>query len=241
MDITQHKFANIVRVLAQTTEDKSVYTVFWRSGLQKQGKLVVNIPIEIGDKAAIAELCAMQFLIDEIEVIGRTPPLKGLLLEFSAAAIKKLHGQKSEKRHLYPYAYYLTTRFSSATVQISKDDAWISPRTIHEAQFITITEPPGQLVSMATIGKVAVTKHIIDQYRQRMNNIEPDVAWKLLTKTLETVRPILLVNDDKRKLRDQIHHRNEGARYYDKDSKWCFVVADNAQGKKTIVTAYISM
>lgn len=241
MDIRQHKFANIVRVIAQPTEDKSVFSVAWRSGLQKQGKVTVSIPIDIGDKAAIAELCAMQFLIDELEVIGRTPPLKGLLLEFSAAAIKKLHNQKSEKNHLYPYAYFLTTRFSTATVQISKDDAWINTRSSQEPQTLTITEPPGQLVAMATVGKVAVTKHIIDQYRQRMNNIEPDAAWKLLTKTLEMVRPILLSNDSKRQLHDQTHHRSEGERYYDKESKWCFVVANNPQGKKAIVTAYISM
>lgn len=239
MDLTQFKFANVLRVLAVPTEDKSVFNVFWRVGQQKQGRVKVTITVDIADKVAIAELCAMQYVIDELEVIGRTPPLLGLLLEFSVSSIKKVHAQKTDKKHLYPYAYFLTTRFSSAKVQVEKDDSWILPRAENNVSELLISEPPGQLVNLATVGKVAITRHVVDQYIQRMNNIEPHLAWKQLTRTLENAKLVTLENDSKRKEHDMAHHRSEGVRYYDSETKWCFVVTDNAQGKKAIVTAYV--
>lgn len=239
MDIKDHKFANILTVLAQPTEHKDTFIVVWRSGLQRQGKVTVNIPLDIADKLAIAELSAMQFIIDDLEVLGSQPALKGVQMIFSSGAIKKIHDQKSDKRHLYPFAYFLTTRFASVDVKVDKDDSWIMPRADNTLSELTITEPMGQLINIAQLGKVAVTRHVIEQYTQRMNNIEPHLAWKQLSKTLDTAKLESIEADDKRRVHDQLHHAQEGIRLYDQNTKWCFVIADNKFGKKAIVTAYI--
>lgn len=239
MDLKQFKFANVLRVLAVPTDSPNTFNVFWRVGQQKQGRVSVTINVDIADKNAVAELCAMQHLIDDLEIIGEKPPLLGLLLEFSASSIKKVHAQKSEKKHLYPYAYFLTTRFASATVQVSKDASWILPRSENNVSELTITEPIGQLVMLSNFGKVAITRHVVDQYIQRMNNIEPHLAWKQLVRTLANAKIIALPNDELRREHDQMHHQTSGTRFYDRESRWCFVVADNPNGKKAIVTAYI--
>lgn len=239
MDIKEHKFANILTVIAQPTEQKDAFIVIWRSGLQRQGKVKVNIPLDVSDKLAIAELSAMQYIIDELEVIGSQPPLKGVQMVFSSGAIKKIHDQKSDKRHLYPFAYFLTTRFASVDVKVDKDDSWIMPRADNLQSELTITEPLGQLINIPHLGKVAVTRHVIDQYTQRMNNIEPHLAWKQLNKTLDNAKMETIATDEKRKIHDQLHHAQEGVRLYDQLTKWCFVIADNKYGKKAIVTAYI--
>ena len=241
MDLQIHKFANIATVIAKETEDQNRFVVYWKSGVNRQGKVLVHIPIQIEDKRCVAELTAMQHIIEELDVIGSEPPLKGLKLTFSVPAIKKVHLNKSEKRHLYPYAYFLTARFMAAAVDHSQDDSWIKPRADQYVSELQIEEPPGEWVHVNKIGKVSITRHVIEKFAMRMNNIEPVEAWRALTKILSQARLEQVEVAEDRKVIDRERHFSEGIRLIDTLTKWCFVIATNKAGKQTIATAYLRL
>lgn len=239
MDLNKKKFANTLTVLAQATEDENVFVVTWSSGIHRQGKITVDIPIEVNDKLVISELAVMQYIIDELDALGNEPALKGVQMIFSSPAIKKIHSNKSDKYHLYPYSYFLTTRFLMCDVKITDDASWILPRADNNLLELKITEPFGQMIHIPGYGKVAITKHIIDQYSRRMNNIEADQAWKILTKTLAHGNLRELNSNEQRKGHDQANHEQEGLRLFDSITRWCFVIAPNSYGRNAIVTSYI--
>jgi hypothetical protein len=238
MDLTIHKFANLVTVLAKETEDLNKFVVYWKSGVNRQGKVMVDIQVNVGDKKAVAELTAMQHIIDELEVLGWAPPLKGLKLVFSVPAIKKIHLQTSKKRHLYDYSYFLTTRFTEATVDHEQDDSWLKPRAEQYVTEIAVDGPPGEWIYVNQIGKVTVTRHAIEQFGKRMNNLEPLEAWRALSKLLRDARPVKVDVSDDRKDADKVVHASEGTRWMDTLTKWRFVIATNKHGQPTITTTY---
>lgn len=169
MDTTVHKYANVVTVFARPTDDINRFVVVWRSGLNHQGKVNVHVEAHVADKRAVAELTAMQYIIEVLEAIGSIPPLKGLQLVFSVSAIKKIHAQKSDKKHLYPYAYFLTTRFSAANVAVNEDDSWVKPRADQNVCELSVTGPVGEWVNIYRFGKVCIPDRAVlqahEQYR----------------------------------------------------------------------------
>lgn len=235
MDITKHKYANVVTVLAQPTEDDSRFVVVWRSGVNNQGKVKVHIEAHVADKKAVAELTAMQHIIEVLEVIGAIPPLKGLQLVFSVPAIRKVHANKSDKKHLYPYAYFLTTRFCAAAIDISEDDSWIKPRADNNVCELSVTGPIGEWVNIYRFGKVCITRHVIEQFCKRMNNIEPVEGWKQLNTIVNETELEQLGADVKSAEEVDI---GAVAKLYHRKSKWCFVIARNPYGQPAIATAY---
>lgn len=239
MDLQLHKFANVVTVFttAAGPHDPLEFLVVWRSGLNHQGKVSVRVTADVNDKKAVAEMAAMQHVIEVQEVIGKEPPVKGLQLVFSVPVIRKLAANKSEKKHLYPYAYFLTTRFSAAEIAIEQTADWVKPRADQNLASIEVSEPPGEFIGTQRFGKVCVTKHLMDQFCKRMNNIEPVDAFKLLTRLLnetevEQQTGVDGKDDSGRKLLAKLYHRQ---------SKWCFVIVENWWGRPAIATAYVRM
>lgn len=235
MDITHQKYANVVTVFARPTADLNRFVVVWRSGLNHQGKVNVHVEARVDDKRAVAELTAMQHIIEVLEVIGSIPPLKGLQLVFSVPAIRKIHAKKSDRKHLYPYAYFLTTRFSAADVAINEDDSWVKPRADHNICDLSVTGPVGEWVNIYRFGKVCITRHVIEQFCKRMNNIEPVEGWKHLN-TIVNETELEHIGADV-KTADEVDI-GAVAKLYHRKSKWCFVIAKNALGQPAIATAY---
>ncbi|MFD2274614.1 hypothetical protein ACFS07_35535 [Undibacterium arcticum] len=90
MNLEQHKFANILAVIAMETPVANRFDVYWKSGVKHQGKKFRSpFLADIADKRIVAELVGMQHLIDDLEALGNTPAIQGIKLVFSASAVKK--------------------------------------------------------------------------------------------------------------------------------------------------------
>ena len=73
----------------------------------------------------MAELTAMQWLLEERQAAGKTPNVARTVLVFSGGAPAKLATGKSSKVHLYPYAYFLKSRFAGAAILAEQDTSRI--------------------------------------------------------------------------------------------------------------------
>jgi hypothetical protein len=235
MDPATHKYANLLTVFAQPVpETDNQFTVLWRSGLNKQGKVNVTIAADVADKKAIAELTAMQHIIEVQEVIGSDPPIKGLKLVFSVPAIRKVYLNKSDKKHLYPYAYFLTTRFSAADVGIEQECDWIKPRADQNVSDLEVSEPLGEWVNIYGFGKVCITKHAIDQFSERCNHISPAEAFRSLSNLVNETQLERIPENPSKEERES----KAIAKLFHRRTKWCFVIVNNSYGKPAIATAY---
>jgi len=223
-----------LRVIALKGERENEFFVYWRCGLQRQGKVITIVKANLAEKAAVAELAVAQYLVEEKKVLGTNPPLKDLLFEFSSPVIRKLYEQKSDVYHLYPYAYFLTTKFASAVVRTCIEQTWILPRAENDQSELTVSGPQSQFIVTKLLGKIAVTKHVIDQFIVRMNNIEPHEAWKALTQILNSsqLAPIPQTSSCHK-------YDHEAQRYLDKNTLWCFIIGKNANDESAILSAYI--
>ncbi|MFD2274615.1 hypothetical protein ACFS07_35540 [Undibacterium arcticum] len=125
------------------------------------------------------------------------------------------------------------------TVAVDQDDSWIKPRSEDRVTSIQVDEPPGQSIVVNHVGKILVTRHVLDKFSQRMNNLDPAQTWRHLAKTLASARLDTVQVSETRQDLDLAQHANQGIRLVDQLSRWCFVIAPNRQGRQTIVTAYL--
>lgn len=224
----------------------NTWDVYWRNGVQNQGLIHVSVSASVDDPEIVAELSALQWILEHRSVFGVTQAGKGLCLTVSSGAIKKLAkaaekigGLKDSalgKRHLFPYARFLGTRFVGAEITVSKDDSWIRPRAQNHIEELTIAEPLPEILDMKGIGPVELSAHALEQFAKRQAGAEREDTWRFLRRAATS--GLRLANLDKDRLQGQVkRHGEAGETWVHDETKWAFVIVPGPR-LPVVVTAF---
>lgn len=210
--------------------------------LAQRGVIRVLVDQDEEDAGIIAELHAIQYLLEIVEVAGENRAGdKNLTLIVSYGAIRKLARMGSDKRKLSDHALFLTTRFNGSNITVDKNDKWIKPEseasiTLDSAEMFEETFP------IKGVGKVRVTAHVVEQFAERFGMPFTGEAWRKLMKIASDERIHEVDSTSARKrLKYELKGRNEG-RYFHHPTQDAIlvVVNDKLGGEPVLVTTYKS-
>lgn len=219
----------------------SAHRVFWRVG----GRIgivdiVMATKLELSDPATAAELMAIQHILSDKEAMGANRTGKGIILDVSRGAVRKLKLGTSNKADLTPYAAFLNTRYHEAKIEVSKKTSWV-PVSLEVAEHdqLQVDGPLPESVDTPRMGKVVVTKHAIEQYENRFSEGELSRTWASLTKRLQNpeLAPIVL---PPRVLKHKLMSYGDKAAtiWRHPDGTLHFAVVDDPSGTKVLVTVF---
>lgn len=155
--------------------------VYWRVGINRKGVINVCLDASSTDVELIAELAAIRHLIMDCCVLGRTPTSGlGIRLCVSKGAIKKLTKGTSDKGYASRFAAFLTSRLLGVEIQVShsmkymidEDDEGYAESFSHLDVSTTEYMTPHEVIETPAMGQVAITKHALERYSQRLGGID---------------------------------------------------------------------
>lgn len=151
--------------------------VYWRVGINRKGVVEVRLDVDSIDVELIAELGVIRYLIMECRVFNRTPSSgTGIRLCVSKGAIKKLTKGTSDKGYASRFAAFLTSRLLGVEIQVShsmkhmidEDDEGYAESFSHLDVSTTEYMTPHEVIETPAMGLVAITKHALERYSQRL-------------------------------------------------------------------------
>jgi len=193
------------------------------------------------DAKIIAELYALQYLLEVKEVVGNNSAgHENTKLVVSLGAIRKLSRKDSDKENIAPYAKFLTTRFKGCPIEVGKDEKWLSSEYVPLDE-LDASKPIDEKIIVNGVGEVLLTSHVVERYAERNSIVKLGDAWRKLTKIAasDKVREIEKNNPDT-KLKYAIKGREEGRYFLHPIRDVVFVVAKNNNGELALVTVYSS-
>ena len=236
---------NFLKLRTKPSEDPCVFNVYWTNSVQgPRGIAQVRVPAGIEDKEIVAELYALQYLLEVDEVVGADlagNPNTSLIVSFGA--VKKLSRKSSAKPHLVDFAKFLSTRFKGCPIEIEKKENWFEGREVAVTHVLYADKPLEETVIVHSFGEVYLTSHVVERLAERLStNKESPVtlgsAWRML-RNLARQECVIEVdkNSPRTRAKYAIKGRDEGRYFLNTSKNWMFVVADGKLGKM-LVTAY---
>lgn len=236
---------NYLKTYTVATEQPDAFHVYWTNSDRRPGGLLkVQIRPDMEDRLIAAELSAIQFLLEDKMVVGNMVVCgQGIKLAVSQGAIRKLHGKRSNKSHLAPYASFLITRFSGCRIEVCKDEAWFAELSIASAELLQIDGPRRESMTIAGLGKVDVSNHVLKRFAEReLTNVDPsrqmNEAWKKLQRIVSD-RAVLEVSrrNQTAPMRFAKPGFTEGRYFMNREHDIVLVVTDRP-GDRKLVTLY---
>ena len=178
---------NILRLITKPTEDPCLFDIYWTNTVQSpRGIVKVRVPANMEDKGIVAELYALQYLLEVAEVIGADlagNPNSKLIVSYGA--VKKLAGMRADKLHLVEFARFLTTRFKGCPVEVDKNEKWFQGFDLAVTHELYANKPIEETVLVHLIGDVHLTYHIVERLAERLSEnkevaVPLGVAWRML-------------------------------------------------------------
>lgn len=218
------------------------HRVFWRVG----GRIgVVDIvmatKLDISDPTTAAELRAIQYILSDKEAMGANRTGKGIILDVSRGAVRKLKLGTSNKADLTPYATFLNTRYHEVSIEVSKKASWVPASLVEitEHDQIQVDGPRPESVDTPRMGRVVVTKHAIEQYENRFSEGELSRTWVSLTKRLQNPELAQIILPPRVLKHKLISYRDNAATIWrHPDGTLHFAVVDGPNGTKVLVTVF---
>ena len=237
---------NILKTYVSTTPRSDTFLVYWtNTAMAPKGILRIRVTATIEDRGIVAELVAIQHLLEKKHVIGTNlSGNDGIKLIVSSGAIRKLHLRKSDKVHLVPYANFLTTRFAGCQLSVEKNIGWFdgfSPELIEDH---LVSGARRETIQITGIGDVSVTQHVLDRFADRFLAETPSgktaqTAWK---KLVELAAEPSVCEVTRHSLWSGVNHmhqgRQEGRYFMNAKCRLVLVVTDNPREGKRLVTTY---
>jgi len=235
---------NVLKIHTYPTEQPDVFMVRWtNSTVSPGGTIRVTVTHQIDDRHIVAELSAIQYLLEDREVLGKNlagKPTTHLIV--SQGAIKKLMHGRSGKEHLAPYANFLRTRFAGSKIEVDKDDRIFHEQSHDQVEDLVIGTPKPETIMVNGIGEVKVTRHVLEKLAMRLpgsENKEISSLWRKL-KVIAADKAVREVTRD-RKLFAGIAYAGKGnkeGRYFlNPKLNMVMIVTSNTHGRQ-LVTAY---
>ena len=229
--------------------DARTVNVYWRTGKQHGGKLTMALREPSDCAALIAELCAIRHLIIVKQVFNVLPTSgKGICLEVSAGAIKKLANRSSAKKEAQPYANFLNPRFEDIEFKVVRnkldDFPFVDDPAYHEAVDIDpeYFTSPYEVIDTPAMGQVVVTSHAVEQYVKRCPSDTITKPWKSLVQRL-------MHNELKRiplpekvlKHKERKYGQNNDIEAWGHDHSLFTYLVSNQGGQRKVVTVFRRM
>lgn len=234
-----------LKVYTKQTDRSDTFQVFWTNNpLRPGGVIDITVLDQVDDKIVIAELRAIQYLLEERcalgdHVIGNS----NTRLTVSLGAIRKLKQGRSDKTHLTRYAEFLCTRFAGCHLEVDKDDR-IFRNAPSEHAVLTVSAPVLETIHIHGYGDVAVTRHVLERLADRLPADRakgPADVWKHLQRMASdpSVHEVSWHSGAFTRLTYQKHGRDEGRYFLNPRTNMILVIADNLRGRN-LVTAYLA-
>lgn len=235
-----------LRVLAIPTTDGQ-FDVYWTNTNLESVRGIAHVTVPPGDdRAIIAELHTLQYLLEVEEVIGEN--LAGgdtINLVVSTGSIKKLSRKASSKQSLLKHAKFLTTRFKGCQIDVEKDRDWTKS---HPAPVKIVTldasVPFEDTIIVHGLGEVSITAHVVERFAERLSeeratHFSMGEAWRLLRGLAGDSR-VHEVEKTGKKLRIEYALKGgQEVRYFMHPNRWLFVCSKHdRQNRLALVTAY---
>lgn len=234
---------NKLKVFTQATESPDIFKVYWSNNLiRPNGVVTTTVPGQIEDKMIIAELRALQYLLEERWVLGEhVTGNANTHLIVSLGAIRKLKQGRSGKGHLARYAEFLCTRFAGCEIEVDKDQRLFEVDPPEQTELL-VTGPLPETIAIRRIGRVGITRHVMNRLAERMKleqPTDPGKIWKCLQRVAgdPAVREIGRRGGLFARVAYQHQGQDEGRYFLSPKQNMVLVVTDNARGRQ-LVTAY---
>lgn len=169
---------NVLRVCTRQREE-GVWQVLWMTGLIRKGTVLVEVSERAGrDYKTLAELVAIQHLLEDRNVCGHNKAGAGLKLVVSCGSIRKLMKETSSKSYLAPYANFLRTRFVGFELEVDvQGHEWAETGCDCDVEKIPAGPARITLIEVGGFGLVELSGHAVDKFIARME-CEPTRAWR---------------------------------------------------------------
>jgi hypothetical protein len=227
--------STVVTVLTKSTPEPNVFKVFWACGRKTQGTVVVTMNDKVESKDVAAELSALQYILETLEVCGKGRAGNAMTIVTSFGSIRKLAQGKSDKEILAPYALFLRTRFADAQIQASKDETFIlSNKSTSNTRRITIDSPILSSITFPDGLQAGVTHHALSQYMIRYQVTVAANAWRALRAAIQSPTTRLQTSTSE----EQSSHGKEILAYVTPEGLR-LIVAKESTGAK-VLTCYYS-
>lgn len=236
-----------LHVLAKSTTDGQ-FDVYWTNTTLETLRGIIRVKVPAGeDRNIIAELHALQYLLEDEEVIGfNAVGNANIKLVVSSGAIKKLTRKASDKAHLIEHAKFLTTRFYGCKIEVEKSEKWIgcAPERA-ERVALDASTPHEETIVVNGLGAVSVTSHVVERFAERLTEVRKTnftlgEAWRVLRDiAVESQVAEVDRTSEKMRIRYAIKGSQEGRYFVHPVRKWVFVCTKYPQQKRlALVTAY---
>jgi hypothetical protein len=133
-------------------------------------------PHYTADRAIIAELAALRYLLCEAQVCGQQRTGQGLQVEVSFGAIRRavLQGAlkatdagKTDKAHIVPHAHFLATRFFEASKAVVNAPVWAKGCMLKYRQHAIAVTSPQESILPTRIGEAVISRHALNRFVER--------------------------------------------------------------------------
>lgn len=209
------------QLTVHTREDGDKFLCVWKVG-RKQGMVFVSVEVDVPEKAVVAELSAIHYLVEDVQLLGDNRSGANLALTVSSSLIADIKTGKSQRSHLVPFAALLTTKFLDVPTSVNRDDSWVGEGAGTRVKHLVVTEPMRVLLDVKGHGTIGVTKHGFDQFRTRLNNVGAVDAWK----EMQRIAKVGMVSTRE-------YHRGS-RKLFHAESHWAFIVGEDGN----LITAY---
>ena len=213
-------------------------------------KGVINVQLTPGteDGPAIAELCALRYLIVERTIFGSDIAPRGTNIFVSAGAIRKLLRQETQKGHLVPYGRFMFASLEGCDIAVVKDDDFkdLAYRVIDvdgtstqapEVSLSAVPSPwPTLEFKLLNLG-VGVTRHALERYQERFSTPYVRTAMNGLRKMLASDRIRELDKSETASIKARIKHHKAGRLFFYEPSQTTLVMVEE-EGALVIATVY---
>jgi len=230
---------NTLRVLTKPSDDGN-FIVYWTNSTEcMRGAVQVFVPEDKEDRAIVAELTALQHLLEVEEAIGNNIcGNQHTKLVVSMGAIRKLSRKDSAKQVLAEYALFLTTRFKDSPLKVEKDEGWIDFAASPSIQ-ISAASPIEESIHINSIGSVMLTSHVVERYAERAGIQSMGEAWRKLCKVACEEKVVEIEkNNPRTRMKYALKGKEEGRYYLHPTKLLMMVVANDKKGRPSLVTAY---
>ncbi|MDN0082453.1 hypothetical protein QU487_06750 [Crenobacter sp. SG2305] len=185
-----------------------------------------------------AELLAMRYALSELGLGGFDRKHgRGLLLEVTHGAIRKLSRLDSAFQALAPFAQFIQTRYLGAEIEVNKDDfAWARDEDVAKVHRIGCDPVPEQIHTR--FGSMVPTAHILQCMVDRAMTAGLDRALNVLTTQLTSIDTRRLAWSDAAAARCRVRYGKDSELLYHRSSQNMFVVTREPDGVRRLVTAY---
>jgi hypothetical protein len=223
--------------------------VDWKISDNKCGTINVTLPVPSESIDVIAELCAIRYLVFDKVVFGQKIYTgKGLSLDVSKGAIKKLVSGKSSKKDAERFAKFIPMMLSGCELQVHKNKSILDGciEVFEENLNIDLDYYGLAQIDVETpaMGSVTITAHSIERYRDRVIAESGECLHPLSSLVKRLNNP---ENEQQPVPKSVLEHKERKYGTQDEFEVWKHptstlnfgIIRNKTTSKRTLVTTYI--